>query len=87
MVTVLGVEADTVAPRSILFLGGTGVISAAAAQRAVALGHRVTILNWSHTYDRTTAPGWACWEAGQTSTGCEPGSRLWCTATAHPSGR
>ena len=38
-------EVDTVAPRSILFVGGTGVISAAAAQRAVALGHRLTILN------------------------------------------
>jgi nucleoside-diphosphate-sugar epimerase len=45
MVTLLGLEADTVAPRSILFLGGTGVISTAAAERAVALGHRVTILN------------------------------------------
>lgn len=33
------------APRSILFVGGTGVISATAAQRAVALGHRLTILN------------------------------------------
>lgn len=38
-------DADTVAPRSILFIGGTGVISAAAAERAVALGHRLTILN------------------------------------------
>jgi nucleoside-diphosphate-sugar epimerase len=37
--------ADTVAPRSILFIGGTGVISTAAAERAVALGHRLTILN------------------------------------------
>ncbi|WP_104043367.1 SDR family oxidoreductase [Arthrobacter sp. ZGTC412] len=37
--------AETVAPRSILFVGGTGVISATAAQRAVALGHRLTILN------------------------------------------
>lgn len=37
--------ADTVAPRSILFIGGTGVISAAAAEHAVALGHRLTILN------------------------------------------
>ncbi|NUP60323.1 MAG: SDR family oxidoreductase [Pseudarthrobacter sp.] len=37
--------ADTVAPRSILFIGGTGVISAAAAERAVALGHRLTLLN------------------------------------------
>lgn len=42
---LLGPEADTVAPRNLLFLGGTGVISAAAAQRAVVLGHRVTILN------------------------------------------
>lgn len=42
-------EADTVVPRSILFIGGTGVISATAAERAVALGHRLTILNrgWS----------------------------------------
>lgn len=38
-------EVGTVAPRNILFLGGTGVISAAAAERAVALGHRLTILN------------------------------------------
>jgi len=38
-------EAHTVAPRSILFIGGTGVISATAAERAVALGHRLTILN------------------------------------------
>ncbi|MGK3647495.1 NAD-dependent epimerase/dehydratase family protein [Pseudarthrobacter enclensis] len=37
--------ADTVAPRNILFIGGTGVISAAAAERAVALGHRLTVLN------------------------------------------
>ncbi|MEO8281915.1 MAG: NAD-dependent epimerase/dehydratase family protein [Pseudarthrobacter sp.] len=44
MVNLLGLEADTVAPRNLLFLGGTGVISAAAAQRAVVLGHRVTIL-------------------------------------------
>ncbi|TLM88007.1 NAD-dependent epimerase/dehydratase family protein [Pseudarthrobacter sp. NamE5] len=42
-------DAGTVAPRSILFIGGTGVISAAAAERAVALGHRLTMLNrgWS----------------------------------------
>jgi nucleoside-diphosphate-sugar epimerase len=45
VVNLLGLEADTVAPRNILFLGGTGVISAAAAERAVALGHRVAILN------------------------------------------
>jgi len=30
---------------SVLFIGGTGVISAATAQRAVAMGHRLTILN------------------------------------------
>ncbi|WP_163161489.1 NAD-dependent epimerase/dehydratase family protein [Arthrobacter sp. Alg241-R88] len=45
MVNPLVREADTAAPRSILFIGGTGVISAAAAERAVALGHRLTILN------------------------------------------
>ncbi|MET3205946.1 UNVERIFIED_ORG: nucleoside-diphosphate-sugar epimerase [Arthrobacter sp. UYEF13] len=45
MVNPLDSTADTVAPRSLLFLGGTGVISAAAAERAVALGHRLTILN------------------------------------------
>jgi nucleoside-diphosphate-sugar epimerase len=45
VVSVLAPDADTVAPRSILFIGGTGVISAAAAERAVALGHRLTILN------------------------------------------
>lgn len=45
MVNLLTPDADTVAPGSILFIGGTGVISAAAAQRAVALGHRLTILN------------------------------------------
>ena len=33
------------APLSVLFIGGSGVISAAAAQRAVAVGHRLTILN------------------------------------------
>ncbi|MBD1592805.1 NAD-dependent epimerase/dehydratase family protein [Arthrobacter sp. S1_S22] len=45
MVNPLTPDADTVAPRNILFIGGTGVISAAAAERAVALGHRLTILN------------------------------------------
>lgn len=45
MVNLLTADADTVAPRSILFIGGTGVISTAAAERAVALGHRLTILN------------------------------------------
>jgi nucleoside-diphosphate-sugar epimerase len=44
-VVTLHPAADTVAPRNILFIGGTGVISAAAAERAVALGHRLTILN------------------------------------------
>jgi nucleoside-diphosphate-sugar epimerase len=45
--------ADTVAPRNILFIGGTGVISAAAADRAVALGHRLTILNRGRSAGRT----------------------------------
>ncbi|MCU1567414.1 MAG: NAD-dependent dehydratase [Pseudarthrobacter sp.] len=45
MVNQLVREADTVAPKSILFIGGTGVISATAAERAVVLGHRLTILN------------------------------------------
>ncbi|MFJ6157609.1 SDR family oxidoreductase [Pseudarthrobacter sp. NPDC092184] len=45
MVNPLTPDADTVAPRNILFIGGTGVISTAAAERAVALGHRLTILN------------------------------------------
>ncbi|MDV2980012.1 UNVERIFIED_CONTAM: NAD-dependent epimerase/dehydratase family protein [Actinomycetes bacterium ARC8] len=45
MVNPLTPDADTVAPRNILFIGGTGVISAAAAERAVALGHRLTVLN------------------------------------------
>ena len=40
------------APKSILFIGGTGVISAAAAARVVALGHRLTIL----TRGRSTRP-------------------------------
>lgn len=37
--------AGMAAPRTILFIGGTGVISTAAAERAVGLGHRLTILN------------------------------------------
>jgi nucleoside-diphosphate-sugar epimerase len=45
VVTAFGPNAGTAAPRNLLFLGGTGVISAAAAQHAVVLGHRVTILN------------------------------------------
>lgn len=37
--------ADEPTPADILIVGGTGVISAAAAEHAVGLGHRVTILN------------------------------------------
>src|SRR5450631_1299785 len=53
MVTPVGPSVATqsggTGPR-VLFIGGTGVISAAAAQRAVAVGHRLTILNrGSHT--------------------------------------
>lgn len=50
-------SADTVAPRSILFIGGTGVISAAAAERAVALGHRLTILNRGRQTGRPVPAG------------------------------
>lgn len=49
--------ADTVAPRSILFIGGTGIISAAAADRAVALGHRLTILNRGQSSGRPVPDG------------------------------
>ena len=37
----------TVAPLRLLFIGGTGTISAAAAELAVALGHQLTILKSS----------------------------------------
>ncbi|MFF1828993.1 SDR family oxidoreductase [Paenarthrobacter sp. NPDC058040] len=42
---------------SILFIGGTGVISAAAAERAVALGHRLTILNRGRSAGRPVPEG------------------------------
>ncbi|XAS69808.1 NAD-dependent epimerase/dehydratase family protein [Micrococcaceae bacterium Sec5.7] len=48
---------ETVAPRNILFIGGTGVISAAAAEHAVALGHRLTILNRGKSPDRPAPEG------------------------------
>ncbi|MET4591162.1 NAD-dependent epimerase/dehydratase family protein [Arthrobacter sp. 754] len=48
---------DTVAPRNILFIGGTGVISAAAADRAVALGHRLTVLNRGQSSGRPVQEG------------------------------
>ena len=57
MVTTLLPEADTVAPRNILFVGGTGVISAAAAERALALGHRLTILNRGKSTGRPVPEG------------------------------
>src|SRR5450759_5818846 len=41
----------------VLFIGGTGVISAAAAERAVAVGHRLTILNRGSSTLRPTAEG------------------------------
>ena len=49
--------ADTVAPRTILFIGGTGVISAAAAEHAVALGHRLTILTRGQSAGRPAPDG------------------------------
>jgi len=57
VVTTLLPEADTVAPRNILFVGGTGVISAAAAERALALGHRLTILNRGKSTGRPVPEG------------------------------
>ena len=36
---------STRTPRSVLFIGGSGIISAASVTRAVELGHRVTVLN------------------------------------------
>ena len=45
------------APRNILFIGGTGVISAAAAEHAVALGHRLTILTRGQSAGRPAPDG------------------------------
>jgi nucleoside-diphosphate-sugar epimerase len=42
---------------TVLFIGGTGVISAAAAERAVAVGHRLTILNRGNQTLRPAAEG------------------------------
>jgi nucleoside-diphosphate-sugar epimerase len=53
----LGKAADTVSPRNILFIGGTGVISTSAAERAVALGHRLTILNRGRSAGRPVPDG------------------------------
>src|SRR4029453_7653333 len=41
----------------VLFIGGTGVISAAAAERAVAMGHQLTMLNRGNTAVRGIPPG------------------------------
>jgi nucleoside-diphosphate-sugar epimerase len=41
----------------VLFIGGTGVISAAAAERAVAVGHELTMLNRGNTALRAIPPG------------------------------
>ena len=41
----------------VLFIGGTGVISAAAAERAVAVGHQLTLLNRGTTVQRPTPQG------------------------------
>ena len=57
MVSPLAPEAATVAPRSILLVGGTGVISAAATERAAALGHRVTVLNRGQSAARPVPDG------------------------------
>ncbi|MCZ2404589.1 SDR family oxidoreductase [Paenarthrobacter sp. Z7-10] len=41
----------------LLFIGGTGIISTAAAERAVALGHQVTLLNRGKTAKRARPEG------------------------------
>src|SRR5450756_2597961 len=41
----------------VLFIGGTGVISAAAAERAVAVGHQLTILNRGSKTHRPVTEG------------------------------
>ncbi|MGN7250949.1 MULTISPECIES: NAD-dependent epimerase/dehydratase family protein [unclassified Arthrobacter] len=41
----------------LLFIGGTGAISAAAVARAAELGHRVTVLNRGRSVDRPTPAG------------------------------
>jgi nucleoside-diphosphate-sugar epimerase len=57
VVSSLSPAADTVAPRNILFIGGTGVISSAAAEHAVALGHRLTVLNRGQSSIRPVPDG------------------------------
>ena len=54
---ILGKAADTVSPRNILFIGGTGVISTSAAERVVVLGHRLTILNRGRSAGRPVPDG------------------------------
>lgn len=49
--------ATVAAPSDILFIGGTGVISAAAAELAVALGHRLTLLNRGKSAARPAPEG------------------------------
>ena len=41
----------------VLFIGGTGVISAAAAERAAAVGHQLTMLNRGNTALRAIPEG------------------------------
>jgi nucleoside-diphosphate-sugar epimerase len=53
----VSLPATVAAPSDILFIGGTGVISAAAAEHAVALGHRLTILNRGKSADRPAPEG------------------------------
>ncbi|MFC8598455.1 NAD-dependent epimerase/dehydratase family protein [Isoptericola sp. NPDC057191] len=47
---------STRTPRDILFIGGTGVISAASVARAARLGHRVTVLNRGTSTARPLPP-------------------------------
>ncbi len=54
---VIGQPKVTGGPLRLLFIGGTGTISAAAAERAAALGHRLTVLNRGVTTDRPVPEG------------------------------
>jgi nucleoside-diphosphate-sugar epimerase len=60
MVTLMAPSAEHSTGKTalrVLFIGGTGVISAAAAERAVAVGHRLTVLNRGSNTLRPAAEG------------------------------
>ena len=50
-------EGPLMSASTVLFIGGTGIISSAAAARAVELGHDLTVLNRGSSSTRPTPPG------------------------------